>query len=228
MTINVEDESRMTLPGVDLEGTARQVIEAALDFEGCPYETEVSLLLTDNEGIRVLNREHRDMDRPTDVLSFPMLHFETPADFSEAETEEADCFNPESGELVLGDIIISLEKVVEQAEKYGHSQKREYAFLIAHSMLHLMGYDHESPEEAGVMEARQAAHSQTVRSREQLRTPIHIHTAEGHRVPARRMRIPISTAAGIPITAGMGTRRIPTSISSSRRARMWMDSRLRP
>ena len=157
MTINVEDESRMTLPGVDLEGTARQVIEAALDFEGCLYETEVSLLLTDNEGIRVLNREHRDMDRPTDVLSFPMLHFETPADFSEAETEEADCFNPESGELVLGDIIISLEKVVEQAEKYGHSQKREYAFLIAHSMLHLMGYDHESPEEAGVMEARQAA-----------------------------------------------------------------------
>ena len=104
MTINVEDESRMTLPGVDLEGTARQVIEAALDFEGCPYETEVSLLLTDNEGIRVLNREHRGMDRPTDVLSFPMLHFETPADFSEAETEEADCFNPESGELVLGDI----------------------------------------------------------------------------------------------------------------------------
>ena len=131
MTINVEDESRMTLPGVDLEGTARQVIEAALDFEGCPYETEVSLLLTDNEGIWVLNREHRSM--------------------------EADCFNPESGELVLGDIIISLEKVVEQAEKYGHSQKREYAFLIAHSMLHLMGYDHESPEEAGVMEARQAA-----------------------------------------------------------------------
>ena len=76
---------------------------------------------------------------------------------TEAETEEADCFNPESGELVLGDIIISLEKVVEQAEKYGHSQKREYAFLIAHSMLHLMGYDHESPEEAKIMEARQAA-----------------------------------------------------------------------
>ena len=117
MTINVEDESRMTLPGVDLEGTARQVIEAALDFEGCPYETEVSLLLTDNEGIRVLNREHRSMDRPTDVLSFPMLHFETPADFSEAETEEADCFNPESGELVLGDIIISLEKVASMCDE---------------------------------------------------------------------------------------------------------------
>ena len=155
MTINVEDESRMTLPGVDLEGTARQVIEAALDFEGCPYETEVSLLLTDNEGIRVLNREHRGMDRPTDVLSFPMLHFETPADFSEAETEEADCFNPESGELVLGDIVISEDKVLEQAQAYGHSVQREFAFLIAHSVLHLTGYDHIGEEERLVMEQKQ-------------------------------------------------------------------------
>ena len=86
-----------------------------------------------------------------------MLSFDAPADFSAAEEAELDCFNPETGELVLGDIIISVEKVMEQAEKYGHSREREYAFLIAHSMLHLMGYDHEAPEEARVMEERQAA-----------------------------------------------------------------------
>lgn len=155
MTINVEDESGIFLEGVDIEKTAKRVIEAALDYEGCPYEAEVSLLLTDNCGIHTLNRQYRNTDRPTDVLSFPMLHFEAPADFHEAETEEADCFNPETGELMLGDIIISVEKVMEQAEKYGHSREREYAFLIAHSMLHLMGYDHEVPEEAKVMEERQ-------------------------------------------------------------------------
>ena len=135
MTINVEDETGRGIEGVDVEGTARRVIEAALDYEGCPYEAEVNLLLTDNEGIRILNREHRQIDRPTDVLSFPMLDFEAPADFSTAETDEADCFNPETGELVLGDIIISVDKVVEQAEKYGHSREREFAFLTAHSML---------------------------------------------------------------------------------------------
>ena len=157
MTINVEDESNKTLPDVDTEGIARKVIEAALDYEKCPYEAEVNLLLTDDAGIHEMNREHRGIDRPTDVLSFPMLEYETPADFSFVEEDEEDCFNPESGELVLGDIVISVDKVMEQAEKYGHSRTREYAFLIAHSMLHLFGYDHMVPEEARVMEAKQAA-----------------------------------------------------------------------
>ena len=157
MTINVEDESGIGLPGVDTEETARRVIEAALDYEGCPYEAEVNLLLTDNKGIRVLNREHRQIDRPTDVLSFPMLTFETPADFAEAEEAELDCFNPETGELMLGDIIVSVDKVEEQAEKYGHSQRRELAFLTAHSMLHLCGYDHMEEEERLEMEERQRA-----------------------------------------------------------------------
>ena len=156
MTITLENESGREFD-FPCEQLAAEVIEAALEAEDFPFEAEVNVLLVTNGEIQRINLNTRGIDSPTDVLSFPMLHFETPADFSEAETEEADCFNPESGELVLGDIIISLEKVVEQAEKYGHSQKREYAFLIAHSMLHLMGYDHESPEEAGVMEARQAA-----------------------------------------------------------------------
>jgi len=72
MTINVEDESNKTLPDVDTEGIARKVIEAALDYEKCPYEAEVNLLLTDDEGIHEMNREHRGIDRPTDVLSFPI------------------------------------------------------------------------------------------------------------------------------------------------------------
>ena len=91
------------------------------------------------------------------MLSFPQLLFERPGDFSWAEENEADSFNPDSGELLLGDIIISLDKVAEQADRYNHNRKREYAFLIAHSMLHLLGYDHMTDEEASHMEARQSA-----------------------------------------------------------------------
>ena len=132
------------------------VIEAALDELKCPYEAEVSLLITDNARIREMNRQFRQIDRPTDVLSFPMIQFDQPGDFSFLEEEEPEeCFNPETGELVLGDIVISAEKVLEQAEEYGHSVKREYAFLIVHSVLHLTGYDHMVPEEAEWMEQRQ-------------------------------------------------------------------------
>lgn len=157
MTINVEDESSIVLKGVDTEAVARKVIEASLDCEGCPYEAEVNLLLTDNAHIHQINLEYRNIDRPTDVLSFPMLEYDSPSDFSAAESGICDCFNPETGELVLGDIIISMEKVIEQAEKYGHSEEREFAFLITHSMLHLFGYDHMIPEEAKVMEEKQNA-----------------------------------------------------------------------
>ena len=94
------------------------------------------------------------MDRCTDVLSFPMNEFRHPLDFQQIEQEE-DCFHPESGELLLGDIVISKEHVFAQAEEYGHSVKREFAFLIAHSMLHLFGYDHMEEEERLQMERMQ-------------------------------------------------------------------------
>lgn len=155
MTVNIEDESRISLKGVDTEEIAERVMEAVLEQEGCPYETEIHLLLTNNEQIHRINLEYRSVDRPTDVLSFPMLEYESPSDFSAAEEGICDCFNPETGELVLGDIILSMEKVIEQAEKYGHSEEREYAFLITHSMLHLCGYDHMVPEEAEIMEEKQ-------------------------------------------------------------------------
>ena len=140
MTLNLEDEYGLEL-GIDYEGTASLVISQVLEEEGCPYEAEVNLLLTSNEEIHRMNREYRDVDRPTDVLSFPQVEYESPVDFSWAEAHERDCFDPDTGELLLGDIVISLDKVKEQAEKYGHGVRREYAFLIAHSMLHLLGYD---------------------------------------------------------------------------------------
>ena len=155
MTIYQEADCFVTFD-FDYEEIARKVIGAALDQEQCPYEAEVSLTLTDDEEIHRVNQEFRGIDRPTDVLSFPMVEYRTPADFSNLEEEQADCFNPETGELMLGDIMISVDRVLEQAKQYGHSVLREYAFLIAHSMLHLFGYDHVDDQEmAREMERRQ-------------------------------------------------------------------------
>lgn len=138
-----------------LERVIRQVIEAALDYEGCPYEAEVNVILTDDANIQEMNRDYRQIDKPTDVLSFPLISYETPADFSSVEEAQSDCLNPDSGELMLGDIVISTQRAAVQAEQYGHSYVREIAFLTAHSMLHLMGYDHMEEEERLVMEQRQ-------------------------------------------------------------------------
>jgi len=137
------------------EAVAKQVAEKVLDMENCPYEAVVNILLTDDQGIRQFNRDFREVDRPTDVLSFPNITYETPADFCHVEEQAADCFEPDTGELVLGDIIISADRVTEQARAYGHSRKREFAFLIAHSMLHLLGYDHMTEKEAAAMEEKQ-------------------------------------------------------------------------
>ncbi len=141
----------------DIEEVAKLVMEASLDYVNCPYETEINLLLTDNEGIREFNRDYRSIDKETDVLSFPNVDFLKPADFSGVEDKYEDYFDPDSGNLLLGDMIISVPKVVEQAALYGHSEKREFAFLIAHSMLHLCGYDHMEEEERVEMEAHQKA-----------------------------------------------------------------------
>lgn len=154
MTVNIEYEAEKEL-GIPYEEIINDVVEASLDYEGCPYEAEVNVVLTDNQAIHEVNREYRDVDAPTDVLSFPMLEYEEPSNFDDVEEAFADCFNPESGELMLGDIMISVEKVEEQAEKYGHSTTRELAFLVAHSMLHLCGYDHMEDEERLVMEQKQ-------------------------------------------------------------------------
>jgi len=155
MTITVDIESQTTLD-LPCEELIEKVIIGALDYEECPYEVCVSVLLTDNDEIARINLEQREIDNATDVLSFPMLEYETPGDFDFLEEGGWEYFHPETGELLLGDIVISVDKVIEQAEKYGHSKERELAFLVAHSMFHLFGYDHMDEDERKVMEDRQA------------------------------------------------------------------------
>lgn len=154
MQLYLENETEVEFD-FEPEKIAKSVIEKVLEVEGCPFETEVNLLITDNEGIHEYNLQMRGIDKPTDVLSFPGLFFEEPSVFDIPKEETADYTNPESGNIILGDIIISADKVLEQAREYGHSVKREFAFLVAHSMYHLCGYDHMTEEEAAVMEAKQ-------------------------------------------------------------------------
>jgi metalloprotein, YbeY family len=156
MTILVENEANRGLD-FDYEEVIKTVISKTLETENCPYETEVNVLLTGNEEIHEANKEFRGIDRPTDVLSFPMVDYDFPSDFSYVEENQESYINPETDELLLGDIMISVDKVYEQADEYGHSRKREFAFLIAHSMLHLLGYDHIDEAERKVMEVKQEA-----------------------------------------------------------------------
>lgn len=156
MTFYVENETDRELP-FPAEDTVKQVCEAVLEEENCPYEAQINVVLTDNEGIRELNREYRGIDRETDVLSFPNVDFAREGVFEIDEDSEADYFDPDSGELILGDIMISVDKVFQQAESFGHSARREFAFLVAHSMLHLCGYDHMEETERLVMEQKQEA-----------------------------------------------------------------------
>ena len=120
-----------------LKMLVREAIEATLDLENYQNTAEVSVTFTDNEGIHELNAKYRGVDRPTDVLSFPLFDY----DGTSEEPPVDEMMN------MLGDIVISLEKAKEQAEQFGHSFEREVAFLTAHSMLHLLGYDHELGED---------------------------------------------------------------------------------
>lgn len=154
MALFYEEEAAFDVD-FDAKKIAEAVINQVADMEEVPYEFDIYVTMVDNEAIHEINKEHRGIDRPTDVLSFPNLDFEAPGDFSLIEENEANYFDPETGMLLMGDIVISVEKVAEQAAEYGHSKKREFAFLVAHSMLHLCGYDHMEPEEAAVMESKQ-------------------------------------------------------------------------
>lgn len=156
MTSYVENETKRELPFSASE-TAGQVVDAVLKMEKCPYEACVNILLTDNKGIREYNKEYRQIDQETDVLSFPNLIYKKAGDFSVAKETEADSFDFDTGELILGDIIISIDKIEEQAKAYGHGILREFAFLVAHSMFHLCGYDHMTEDESALMEQKQEA-----------------------------------------------------------------------
>lgn len=154
MTVNFESDVEYEFD-FPVESDIIRTVEACLDYVSCPYEAEVNVLLTNNDIIHELNKESRGIDRPTDVLSFPLIDYDTPAVFDFSEDEEIELCNPDSGELLLGDIVISLDKVEEQSKEFGHSKKRELLFLVCHSMFHLFGYDHENDEERENMERMQ-------------------------------------------------------------------------
>lgn len=142
----------------DYNEVIESVINEAANYVGCPYEISVEVTIVDNETIRQINKEQRDIDNPTDVLSFPMVEYEIAGDFEFLDKDDPyvyEYFEPDTGELILGDIVISSDKVYSQAEEYGHSVKRELGFLVAHSMLHLFGYDHMEDQERVVMETKQ-------------------------------------------------------------------------
>lgn len=120
---------------VAMRNLVRRAILAALKYENVDYDTEISVVFTDNDGIRELNKEYRNIDRATDVLSFPLIDFRNGETSIDGETAE------------LGDIVLSLERAEEQSKEFGHSLKREISFLTVHSVLHLLGYDHEISEE---------------------------------------------------------------------------------
>ncbi len=159
MTLYFENEQERELP-FDAEELLKTVVKGVLDFEKCPHEATVSVVFTDDAGIKEVNAEYRDIDKATDVLSFPAHQYLSPSDFAELYDDD---FDMDTGELILGDIMISVERAFLQAEEYGHSVKREIAFLTAHSVLHLLGYDHMTDEERIVMEEKQEAVLQGLR-----------------------------------------------------------------
>jgi len=135
-----------------LESQIKTVIAAALEAQEIDTPCEINVLLTNDEGIRQINRDMRDVDQPTDVLSFPMFQL-APGD--KPGPEDAD---PETGLVPLGDIAISLERARRQAQEYGHGLDREVSYLTVHSVLHLLGYDHldEGPQKAQMREREEA------------------------------------------------------------------------
>ena len=141
-TVLIKNDQKKIKMTPDLRRLVKRAVLAVLDFEDFGRRAEVSVTFTDNEGIHALNREYRNVDRPTDVLSFPL--------------SDGEDYDTDGDAVLLGDIVISLERAQTQAEEYGHSFEREVAFLTVHSMLHLLGYDHEtSPEDERDMFARQ-------------------------------------------------------------------------
>ena len=134
---NEQDKETLT---PEIEQAIRDVCESTLKSEECDFDAQISITLIDNETIREINKSNRGIDKATDVLSFPLLEFD--------ENGVADGeYETDDGYVMLGDIVISMERAMEQAREYGHSFLREVAFLTAHSMLHLLGYDHVDDEE---------------------------------------------------------------------------------
>ncbi len=146
---NVQDKIHV---GNDLENLLLKAVELSLKHENFDIPSEISIMITDDRSIREINREQRNIDSPTDVLSFPMV------DMHEGKIiSDTGDFDLDNNLLILGDIVISIETAVRQAEEYGHSLEREMAFLVTHGVFHLLGYDHQDSEQEKKMLSRQEA-----------------------------------------------------------------------
>ncbi|MBE7011116.1 MAG: rRNA maturation RNase YbeY [Ruminococcaceae bacterium] len=151
MKISIRNQQKQLPVTKELRALIKKVLKNGLDFMEFDSNCEISILLVDNNEIHKLNKLHRDIDRPTDVLSFPMFEYD-----EDGEIDISECDFGENGEILLGDIVISLERAKEQSEEYGHSFEREVGFLTAHSLLHLLGYDHmEKDEEIEMFELQE-------------------------------------------------------------------------
>lgn len=144
MKVFIENESRVQFDFGDQDRVIRKAVKTVMEDKQIPMELDVNVLLTVPSAIQSINHEMRGIDSVTDVLSFPYFEYQKPGEFSDSIEE--------GKEQILGDIVLCASKVKEQAKKYGHSQKRELAFLIVHSMLHLIGYDHIDPDDAILMQ----------------------------------------------------------------------------
>lgn len=159
MKINIQFDIFTVMSGV-VSRIITRCIEETMAAEGVQVPCEINVLITNDNGIRAVNKAYRDLDKPTDVLSFPMFDM-TPGELPEDWTPYLD---PETGLCPLGDMCISLERAVAQAKEYGHTTRREVGYLTIHSMLHLLGYDHmdEGPMKAQ-MRAREDAIAANIR-----------------------------------------------------------------
>lgn len=142
----IENQQDKVEIGIEVNEAIQKVCEETLAFESCDFDAQISVTIVDNAQIQQLNKQFREKDMPTDVLSFPMLEFD-----EEGHMIDSD-FDFDEEEVVLGDIVISAERAAEQAQQFGHSFLREMSFLTVHSMLHLLGYDHvDDPEGEKIM-----------------------------------------------------------------------------
>ena len=156
MTIMLEEETdKQKEFDFEYRSLIENVVKTALESEGFPDQVQISVTLTDEEHIKEINKNFRNIDSPTDVLSFPMLEFDGDGyGYEHVDSNSVD-YDIDTDELLMGDIVLCIHRVFSQAEEYGHSTQREFAFLLVHSMLHLSGYDHIDENDTLVMEDRQ-------------------------------------------------------------------------
>lgn len=142
MKVSIRNNQKEFSVTKEIRDLVRLSVKKSLEYMDFPTKSEISVLFVDDDEIRDLNRLHRGIDRATDVLSFPLFEYDEDGEIIEEDLD----FSP-NGEMVLGDIVISLQRAWAQAQEYGHSFEREIGFLTVHSMLHLFGFDHMTPKD---------------------------------------------------------------------------------